>query len=70
MKLRGRVTNLERKFGRTKPLPPVVLVYEAYGETVEAKYKEYLDRGADPNVQMTYLIYANPPGRPYDETDG
>jgi hypothetical protein len=69
MRLKTRVKRLEKKFERTKPLLPVTLVYEIAGETVESKHKEYLDRGGDPNAEITYLIYRNPPGRPYPKFD-
>jgi hypothetical protein len=65
MRLKTRIKSLEKKFECYKPLPAFILVYEGMGEDCETKYQEYLDRGGDPDAEIIYILYRNPPGREY-----
>ena len=52
MRIRSRINQLEKRFGRFKKYSPIIFVHGYRGETVESKYQEYLDRGGDPNIAI------------------
>jgi hypothetical protein len=61
MSLRSRITRLEKKLERYKPLPVIMFVSPFLGETLETKYQKYLDEGGDPKAEILWFIYQDPP---------
>ena len=58
--MRSRITWLEKKLERYKPLPVIMFVNPFLGETQESKYQEYLDKGGDPEAEIIWFIYREP----------